>query len=345
MKHGALVCLMCAAISLGNAHGQSQVSDKHTFQALLFGDYYWNMQHHDEQIEGIHGFRFRRIYLTLDSEISQSFSSRLRLETKSAGDYSSSTKLAPYVKDAYLQWKSGQHVVIAGISGTPTFGLVEDVWGYRSVLKSPLDLQGMSSSRDFGIAAQGSVGTAERWRYHLMVGNGNGTRAELDTGKKIMGAVTYVLSDELLIQGYADYNSREASQYEHTLQGFAGFRKKAANFGALFAHQFYHETPAYGSYDLNIASLFGNVALSERVTSIFRVDHLFNPNPAAGEIDYLPMNENARPTMVTAGFDISLDEEVHLIPNIERVWYSETNITGAAPSNDMIFKLTLSSEF
>lgn len=332
-------------MGFGNAYGQSKADRKHTFKALLFGDYYWNMQHHDGQVEGINGFRFRRVNVTLDSEISKSFSSRLRLESRSTGDYSSSTKLTPYVKDAYLQWKAGQHAIIAGISGTPTFGLVEDVWGYRSVAKSPLDLQGMSSSRDFGVAAQGTMDPEERWRYHVMIGNGNGTRPELDTGKKIMGSLTYALSDELFVQGYADYNSREDGQYNYTLQGFAGFQRNSTNFGALFAHQNYHETPAYGSYNLNIVSLFGNVALSKRATSIFRVDHLFNPNPAAGEIDYLPMNENARPTIIIAGLDIRLDEEVHLIPNIERIWYSEPNITGEDPSNDMVFKLTLFYNF
>ena len=78
---------------------------------LMFGDYYWYYQWHQDQIsstnptavEGQHGLWFRRLYFTYDFAYSEKLSTRFRLEMNSNGEFAGGD-LVPYVKDAYLKW-------------------------------------------------------------------------------------------------------------------------------------------------------------------------------------------------------------------------------------------------
>ena len=153
---------------------------------LVYGDYYWLAADHREALEDQNGFWFRRIYLTYDHTFSKAFSARLRLEMNSPGDFSSSERMTPYVKDAWVKWTHGSHAVSFGLAPTPSFEFVESVWGYRSVEKTPLDLLRWDSSRDIGLLAQGALGG--RTRYSVQVGNGSGVNGETDRAKAFRGS-------------------------------------------------------------------------------------------------------------------------------------------------------------
>ncbi len=60
---------------------------------LAFGDYYNVAAHHDEDLEGMNGFWFRRIYLTFDFKVDDNVDSRLRFEGSSPGNFTSSNKI------------------------------------------------------------------------------------------------------------------------------------------------------------------------------------------------------------------------------------------------------------
>jgi hypothetical protein len=149
---GALLLLWAST-----TFAQSNLIKNGEFSGRVYSDYYWMAANHDPDLVGENGFWIRRVYFTYDQEISDAFSARFRLEGNSPGDFSTSAKISPVVKDLYLRWTRGQHQIEAGISSTPTFGLVEDVWGYRSVEKTPLDMQDFASSRDFGLSFEGEL--------------------------------------------------------------------------------------------------------------------------------------------------------------------------------------------
>jgi hypothetical protein len=121
----------------------------------MVGEYYCVTNHHDQDIQGKHGFWFRRIYLTLDKKISDKFKTRLRFETASASDFVSKSLLIPFVKDAYLSYSFSGQELKAGIMSPPSFAQLEKIWGYRILEKTPLDLQRWTTSRDFGISLRG----------------------------------------------------------------------------------------------------------------------------------------------------------------------------------------------
>ncbi|MDZ7680518.1 MAG: hypothetical protein U5J63_02120 [Fodinibius sp.] len=169
---------------------------------------------------------------------------------------------------------------MAAISSTPTFGLTEDVWGYRSVEKPPQDLYDFGSSRDFGLSFQGTLGQGKDFSYHFFVGNGNSNRPDVNKGKKVMLALGYNITERLVVEGYADYNETAddpSAQDYYTGQVFAGYRSDNLNIGVLYSHQ--NREAAVGGSDvgLDLVSVFANARLSEMVSGYLRADHLFDP--------------------------------------------------------------------
>ncbi len=325
---------------VATANAQVTASKNSNLSALFFGDYYWFVSNHSNEIEGNNGFWIRRIYLTYDRQISDSFSGRIRLEMASEGDFVTNAPLVPQVKDAWIKWSSSRHQIMAGIAPTPSFGLVEEVWGYRAVVKSPLDLQDMASSRGLGVSFKGEIGTAQRFGYHFMVANGNGSSTELNEGKKFMLALSYELSENYVAQMYGDYETKEGSRYIYTMQGFVGYQSEAFNLGALYAHQFQNAVLAVNDIQLSIASVFTNFDIAKNVRGYFRVDHIFEPNPVGEEIDYIPFSDETESTFLVGGIDLQLHPKVHLLPNVEAVFYGE-NKFGISPETDLIARLTL----
>lgn len=314
-----------------------------SLEVLTFGDYYWVASNHNEDLEGKNGFWLRRIYFTYDvEEFVDNFSARVRLEMDSPGDFTTSVKLSPVVKDAYLSWQPNAHEFTLGISGTPTWDLVEDVWGYRFIEKSPLDLHDLGSSREFGISAAGPLTANGSLQYNFMLGNGSSNKAEINKGKKVMGALSYQITERLVVQAYSDWDDMPGNSDWITAQGFAGYVTKQFRLGALYARQIRQQ--GNEDLELDLASLFGVVNLSESVAVFGRVDRMFDPNPQGEDIDYIPFSSQAEPTFLLGGADIAVNESIRFAPNVETIFYGETP-TGTSPDTDVIPRLTFFYQF
>lgn len=340
------ILLLCASTTFA----QSSQDKNGKFSGVLFSDYYWVAASHDDNIEGENGFWFRRVYFTYDRQLTDAFSARFRLEGSSPGDFSSSQKISPVVKDLYLRWQNEQHQIEAGMSSTPTWGLVEDVWGYRSVEKTPLDMQNFASSRDIGLSFEGELDEEGRVDYHFMLGNGNSNKSEFNKGKKIMFSIAYEVSEHIVVEAYADYNDNTDQQDWMTLQGFAGYQSDDFNLGVLFAAQKRENATDFTTGDpvdlnLEIASVFTRFSLSEKANGFLRIDHTFDAIPDVDDNDYFPMSNQAASTVFIAGLDFNLDHNIHLMPNIEAAVYDDSELTGAKPEADFMPRLTLAYSF
>lgn len=325
----------------GSVHAQQ--SGDGEFSGLFFSDYYWMAQHHNSDIEGNNGFWFRRIYLTYDYRINDTYSGRVRFETSSPGDWTTNQRMVPNIKDAYLKWQNGDHEILAGVSSTPTYGLIEDVWEYRSVEKSAPDLYGLGSSRDFGIAAKGSL-NAENLRYHIFLGNGNSVGPELNSGKKIMVALEYDLTENIVVQGYADWNDQPGENDVSSVQGLIGYQSEEMNLGALYSFQKQENVLPTGEANLDLISLFATKQLQDNLKGYLRVDHMFDGYPGGESNSYIPFAENVESTFLVGGLDFQLDDNISLQPNIEAVLYGEDE-SGFTPTTDIIPRLTLAFMF
>lgn len=303
---------------------------------LVFGDYYWVATHHDEDLEGRHGLWLRRIYLTLDREIDESWAVRVRGEMNQPGDFTTSAAMTPRVKDAYLRWTNGEHTVYLGLASTPTWGLAEEVWGYRSVEKTALDLYKFGSSRDLGVAVAGRLGSETPIRYHAMIGNGSGTGAETNTGKKAMLSLAVSPLASVTVEAYGDVEKTNNGGY-YTLQGALYYQRSSGRLGIQYAHQTQYQD-AVPDAGFDFFSIFGRVRLSDAVRAFARFDRQFQPNPAGDEISYIPMATTASANFVVGGLEVALNDQVRIMPNVEAVFYDGAD--GPTPGAGVLPRFT-----
>jgi hypothetical protein len=310
-----------------------------SISGLFFGDYYGALSHHDSEVDGANGFWIRRMYLTVNTRFTSEWDARVRLEAASSGDFETSGTANPFIKDLYVRWRRGNHQVLIGLSSSPTWNFIEGQWGYRDVEKTPLDLLKMGSSRDLGVSFKGSIDEDQKFRYHLMFGNGSATKAETNKGKKVMGALQFYPTSNLIFEANADYESRGEGMDRTTYQAAGVARGESGRVGVMAARQVRGET---GEDDVNVDvySVFGVLDAGDRVNLMARWDRMATPIPDGAKISYFRMDPTSAGHFFLAGVDIMLDEHFHLIPNVEAVSYDEDELDA-----DVFLKLTFSVSF
>ena len=328
----------------GRLHAQEAPAwyQKMKLSGLAFGDVYVMAANHDTSIEGASGLWVRRVYLTADNHLSDHLSLRVRFEMSSPGDFSTAGKIEPFVKDLWLRWSKNHQQVIGGLSSTPTFGIVEDFWGYRPVEKTPLDLQKFAPSRDLGVAWKGWLDRDGRVRVHAMLATGSGTKAETNQGKKGYLAVELRPVKGAVVQLYGDAEDRPGETDRTTFHGFAAYRSSWGRVGAEFASQ-HRQVAGSDGDDLSLVSGFIVANVHPMVSLFGRYDRMFDPNPGGGGISYLPQDPRARSNVIIAGVDLKLEGNVHLIPNIEAVVYDAPS--GSNPDTDVMLRTTFFVRF
>lgn len=290
-----VLCLIGVNIQAQKSNGK--------IHGYMFGDYFYNLSRDtisnslsNAAFKGdkdFNGFQFRRIYFGYDYKINNSFSTRFRLEA-SQSELTNSSKMGLFVKDAYLKWHNifkGSDVIL-GISPVPTFSVSEKIWGYRSLLKTIMDLRKVASSRDFGIALKGKLNENGSIKYWVMAGNGEGNRPEDDKQKRIYAHINFEPVKNLNFTLYGDIKFREniASPANHdkmlgnnvsTTAIFVGYKEKD-NFSLgleMFYQNYQNELITSNGLLTKTAmgiSLFGYKDFSKKISLIARYDY-FDP--------------------------------------------------------------------
>jgi hypothetical protein len=312
---------------------------------LMFGDYYTVAAHHDSTIRNSNGFWFRRIYLTFEHSLNESFSARIRLEMASAGDFSTSAvPLIPFIKDAYMKWKiNHNHQLYLGISQPPTLTVVEKVWNYRFLEKTPLDLQRWASSRDFGVAMRGTLFNEHKLNYHVMIANGSGNGSEVNTGKKIMASASMEVFSNIIAEGYFDWNDNDGNSDFFTYQAFLGYNTEKTAVGLQYAHQTRQQFDD-DAEKLDLFSGFMRTMFSEKFGAVVRVDRMFTPNSRAESQLYLPFYPDSKSTLFIFALDYFPVKQIHFTPNAEIIVYDK-NKEGFQPKTDVIARITFFYKF
>ena len=196
-----------------------EILNKGRISGYMFGDYFYNVSR-DSQINTLqnvanggkkdfNGFQLRRIYFTYDYNISETFSTRFRLEADQASN-TSNGKIGVFVKDAYLQWKNifkGSDLFF-GIQETPAYKITEAIWDNRFLEKTIMDLRGIIPSRDIGLGLKGKFDVNGKFRYWLLFGNGSGNYPESDKYKRFYAHIQYSPIKQFTATLYADLKAR-----------------------------------------------------------------------------------------------------------------------------------------
>lgn len=314
---------------------------------LAFGDFYWFSNHHDPRFDGQQGFWLRRAYLGYDHAFSSTMSMRLRLEMNSNGALAGGN-LVPFVKDAYFNWKyHGRQQARLGIEPSLTFDSEEGFWGLRHIEKTPADLYGIDSSRDFGLAVSGPIGE-QGVSYAAQFGNDSGNGSENNKFKVVRLLGLFEAKSGLRVEGIFNYGKRPNGQDRTTAKGLLGFKKNAFRFAGQYLWQERQsgaaETPdtkihiwsGFGSWDVkpNKASLFG------------RFDSVKGDQggadiglPGADGIAFLALSDGAPFKLFIAGLEFHLDRSIRISPHVEWVNYDDP-ATGPSIGDDVIPRLT-----
>jgi hypothetical protein len=250
-----------------------------------------------------------------------------------AGEFETYTFTAD-VKDLYVGLRPGRHRVLLGLSPTPTFDLIESIWGLRYLARTPLDLQGVPS-RDLGLSAQGPLNGAGTLWYRTMLGAGLEFGSESGDGRKAMGALTWKPSPRWTVDLYGDYEVLSGPTDRATVQVFAGYETEGLRWGVQYANQDRQDDPP-----LELASGFAVGRLGRHVSLVGRVDRLIEPSPRGDAIDYLPMDPSAPATLLLGGVEIRIASWLVLTPNGVVTMY-DLNDQGVRPRTDVHLRLTV----
>ena len=328
--------------------------DKVKISGLMYSDYFYNIDNKTITNKDLNGFQLRRIYFTTDFAVADNFDSRFRLESdQSANSITNGGKLGVMVKDAYLKWEgifSGSDLVL-GISPTPAFDLSEAAWGYRSLEKTILDLDGIVSSRDFGVDLKGKFTESGSVKYWVKLANNSGNAPETDKYKRIYATFQFKLTDNLQASVHADYASKAQKvdafdnltksnnqfvgyaflgykQNDDYSVGVEAFTRTIQNNYAKSAAEALQNQSSIG------ISLWGWKTLTETLKLVARFDN-YDPNSSKD------LDGNS---FLMAGLDYKAAKNVSVIPNFQLVNYQAKDASGKS-LKDLTARVTFAYSF
>lgn len=270
----------------------------------MYMDYFYNFADPSSEAEGLHGFQYRRLYLTADYTLSEAFSGRARLEAPEGAAELSGVK----VKDLSLTWDySGAHSATLGVTPPPAFGLAEGVWGYRSLARTVMDLQDVADSRDLGLRVNGPLFGDGMVRYAAMIANNTNTGfVETNEHKRLYGQLQVRPTDQWLLVAGADYAAFPDDREGGTrLSAFAGYTGDAFRVG-LEAYWYQLTRTSAATRTDTGGSLFGIVEVAPAWELIGRLDRTWTSGIGPDRYD----------TFVVAGIAYRPHPSVALIPNL-----------------------------
>ena len=302
------------------------------FSGLIFGDAYYVPSHHLEEGDGAAGLVMRRLYLTLDVDFNETWFARARWEHNQDGHFETYEFDGDW-KDLYLGANMGRHTVIAGLTGTPTFVVIEKIWGARYLARTPMDMQGVAS-RDTGIFVKGPLNSSGSLSYRAMWAAPVSFGKESNENNRMMLALGWKPNDNLTFDFYTDFEDLGDSRERTTIQAFAGYQMDLLRWGLQYSKQERDMEP-----NLELASGFVAAAMSEKSSLIGRIDRIIEPSPKGNNISYIPFDPSAPATMYIGAFEYKWLKNLTLTPNVIVIDYDE-NDEGVTPETDVHLRLT-----
>lgn len=284
----------------------SAFSQSVTLNGVLFADYVYVLDSPDDDTNGENGFGYRRAYLSADARLSEQFSALIRLEANDSA-VNSAGNPSPFIKDLSVTWHNAfgdGHSLQFGVTSPPSFTVSEQLWGFRALEKTILDLDGIVASRDMGIVVRGPVTTSGSVRYGLMVANNSGVRNETNKHKRIYGQLEFYPGERFLATIGSDF-ATYPGDVDHVLNmnAFVGIQDDGYKAGLEGYVSNQSNDSGMSDDSRSGVSIFGRRSMSHTVEIVGRLDYSSYPGDAAR-------------TYVIAGVSVTPDPHVRIIPNL-----------------------------
>ncbi len=332
LRYPRLPFLCLLLVFSGPLAAQEDSYPSFDFGGLVFGDAYYVPSNHLEEGDGAAGLVMRRAYLTLDVDFSEHWFARVRGEANQDGRFET-YEFTSQFKDLYLGVNMGRQRLIAGLTSTPTFDVIEKIWGARYLMRTPMDLQGMAS-RDTGLSVTGPLNASGSLSYRAMWGAPLDFSNDGNPNSRLMGALNWSPGKHWTFDLYMDSEAREQQQDWNTWQVFAAYQNDLLRWGVQYSNQDRQDNPS-----IELASAFVVASLNERSSVIGRIDRLFEPSPRGDGIAYIPFDPSARATMYVGAYEYAVMPNLTLTPNFIVIDYDRTD-EGQQPETDVHLRLT-----
>jgi hypothetical protein len=314
--------LLCCGATIAQEQNQVKVS------GLFYMDYEYIASSRDSSKEGSHGFRYRRLYLTTDYEISDRFSGRARLEAQTSRI--TSGKPFVFVKDLWLKWKGALgngHDLIFGVQSAPSFSISEKAWGYRSLARTIMDRNAIVISRDFGVQLKGKFSKDGPLGYGVMFANNSGVLGETDKSKRVYGQLSWAPTKKVKMTGGVDYAAGEIRNALNT-NAFTSYDAGVVRIGAEGYYRVIDIKDVETNDKVFGISVWAVAKAGENFELIGRLDRV-ERDRVEGDLEE---------TFVLVGVAFIPEKNVRFIPNI---WVS--NFSRSDPT--VLPRLTIHADF
>jgi len=252
-------------------------------------------------------FELLRVYLGYEHHFSEHLYAKANLDIGNPGV--GKHEMAAYVKNAYLQYKTGNLTVDFGMISTTQFKIQESAWGYRYLEKSFQDEYKFNASADLGVSVAYKI--TRFLSADIIVANGEGyKKLEADSTLRTGVGVTITPVKNITGRVYYDFSNNESVQ--SSLATFLGYTHERFSLGAEYVKQLNPEFEA--DRDLNGLSFYGTVYAAPRWNVFARYDNL-SSNTLAGEAVNWHLSGDGQ--LFIAGFEFAPAKGIKLAPNFK----------------------------
>ncbi|MDO5759488.1 MAG: hypothetical protein Q4Q06_00515 [Bacteroidota bacterium] len=251
------------------------------------------------------GFDLERTYLGYEYKMNGGLSVKGVMDVGKSSNVEDYHRIA-YIKNALLQWKTGNLTLNGGLISTTQFNFQEKFWDYRYVMKSFQDQYKFGSSADLGFSV--AYKFADWLSFDAIVVNGEGyKKVQKGDGLNYGLGVTLTPIKGLQIRLYSALNESEEKDKKDILNlaTFVGYKNKKFTIGAEY--NIIQNSSFKDNADQSGYSLFASFEITKNMDLYARFDNLFSKD------DWNIAKDEASAIL---GTQFSLGKYVKLAPNL-----------------------------
>jgi hypothetical protein len=319
------------------------------FSGVVFGDYFYKVSGDSSGSAGQYSpfkksyqaFELRRIYLKYDHTFSDRFAAQFLIESTEKTLITGKYGIA--VKTAFLEWRNlvPQSSIFIGMIPTPAWGLVEGIWGYRSIEKSIIDFRGLGSAVDVGVSLKGTFDKTGNYGYFVMIGNGTGQKLETNKYKKFYSELAAKPVKGLTTEIYSDFEPNRGDKNKFTFRGFASYQMSVFTAGVEVFQQNQKKAKnnsldvvPFGVSAFAWATLVKKTKKpNEPILNAFARFDYFDP-------DTKNKDSGFKENFITLGLDYMPMKNVHVMPNVWINTFKDKSSANVKRDADIVTRLT-----
>ena len=269
MKTKLILAGILACIGMSAQAQNSKVEEpKGKAIVQVFGNFHTGFGNENDN----RGFELERTYLGYEYNLGKGLTVKGVMDIGKSSDVSDYQRIA-YIKNAMVQWKTGNLTLSGGLISTTQFNFQEKFWGYRYIMKSFQDQYKFGNSADLGLSAAYKL--ADWITADAIIVNGEGyKKIQKNDGLNYGLGATFTPLNGLQIRLYGGINeSGEEDKEDITnLAAFVGYKCNEFTIGAEYNYM--ANVSNKEDADLSGYSIFASVNLSKETSLFARFDDL-----------------------------------------------------------------------